>query len=947
MMKADYSRESDAAPAGRRLAAASSTNLVVDFSYFKEGYGFSTPTFDADINGGFTGYYYLDNNHRVDFSNILTFQITGTDYADSIEVGDGKDIVNAGGGNDVVTLGLGRDKADGGAGIDGFAKSYVDQTAGVTVNLLANTTSVLQSTVRNFEYFANVTGSDFDDVFISSDKRGNDVVAGGDGNDRASFGIGYDRFTGGNGTDTLGANFAYYLGTAGIQTSLVPEDSGEGYRGYYYVDGTSRVDFSTTEAFQITGTKNNDSIVTGIADDTVAGGAGNDVVSSSSGTDALDGGAGVDGVGHDFSLLTEDVAVNLAAGTLTGAAGSITTFEYFSAIVGGFGNDTFLGTAALANDNVNGGGGNDTASFYAGTDVYTGGAGNDRAIIDYSAVNVAGIQTSLTADTDGGYRGYFYVDQPHRTDFTSVEAFTITGTAFGDTIVTGDGDDIVSAGGGNDVVQTGAGVDTLDGGAGIDGVGRNLSALSADVAIDLAAGTATGAGGGIVNFEYFAGYSGSQKADTLVSTREQANDNVTGGGGNDTLTVYQGTDVFAGGIGVDRLIVDYSAIDVGAGISYSQDTDSAGGFRGYYYIQQATRIDYTSVEAFTITGTAYNDTLVTKTGDDRIAGGDGDDIISTGSGNDVDNGGDGFDGIGRDFSPLNVAITFDLNTSKLQGVAGNTMKGFEYLYDVKTGSGADTFRTLHIIGNDVVSSGGGNDTMDSYGGYDRFAAGSGTDTLTVDYSGIDSDNGVQTSIGIDNTNGGFQGYVYLDSNVRVDFSGAEIFNVIATNRDDTLAGGSMNDVLTGLDGRDSITGNGGNDTLSGGLAADTLNGGLGRDTLIGGAAGDSLTGGGDADRFVFATADFGPVDPFSRDRIMDFSNADRDKIDLSKIDADTATTADDAFTFVSGGFTAAGQVHVVTVSGITYLEGNFNADLAADFVIRVDGSIPIATDLVL
>ena len=929
--------------------AAKGSALVVNFASFKEGIGIHTNGFTADINGGYNGSYYIDSNHHVDFKNVSTFKITGTDYADTIQVGDGNDIVNAGGGNDLVILGFGKDKADGGAGIDGYDKSFAGLNAGVTLNLQTNSISIKGSTAKNFEYFHNVIGTDFDDTFVSSLKRGDDTVTGGEGDDTALFAIGYDKFVGGAGNDTAGANFSLYSGFSGIQTSLVQEDSGEGYHGYFYVDGATRTDFATTENFQVTGTANRDVISTGTGNDVVNGGDGNDVIDSASGTDTLDGGNGIDGVGRDFSLLTDNIAIDLGAGTLTGTGGAITHFEYFSGIRGGEGDDTFLGTTALANDNVSGGIGDDIASFYAGTDVYAGGAGKDRAIIDYSLVSVAGIQTSLTADNDGGYKGYFYIDQPHRVDFTSVESFAITGTTFDDGIQTGDGNDIVSSGNGNDVVQTGAGVDILDGGDGIDGVGRNLSGLNKAVKIDLDADKATGPIGKIVNFEYFAGYSGSQKSDTLISTHAQANDSVAGGGGNDTLTVFAGTDTFAGGIGTDRLIIDYSAVDAGVGIQTSFSADTAGGgFKGYFYINQPNRIDFTSTEAFTITGTAYDDAIVTRTGDDKVSGGDGNDVVDTGSGKDVDDGGAGFDGIGRDLSGLlGSNITFNLETGKLLGAKGNSIKNFEYLYDVKTSNGNDTFVTLHNNGNDTVSSGTGNDTLNAFGGYDRFSAGGGSDTLNVDYSWLSTDNGIQTSIGVDSTNGGFQGYFYVDGGNRTDFNGCETFNIIATNNDDSIAGGTGADTLIGLDGRDTLTGNGGNDTLDGGGAADVLNGGQGKDTLIAGGGADTLTGGTEADTFVFKTADFGPLDPFALDRITDFASGS-DKIDLSGIDANKGANGDQAFKFVTGAFTDVGQVHVVTgAGGFLYLEGNWDNNLAADFSIRVDGSAPIASDLVL
>jgi Ca2+-binding RTX toxin-like protein len=59
-------------------------------------------------------------------------------------------------------------------------------------------------------------------------------------------------------------------------------------------------------------------------------------------------------------------------------------------------------------------------------------------------------------------------------------------------------------------------------------------------------------------------------------------------------------------------------------------------------------------------------------------------------------------------------------------------------------------------------------------------------------------------------------------------------NLVGTDEDEILAGGSGNDI---------INGNGGNDHLYGGNGNDTLNGGDGDDVLIGGAGTDILNGG--------------------------------------------------------------------------------------------------------
>ena len=942
--KINDERESGVVVAPGSLANTNNDLLTVDFSYFAEGYGIST-SFSNDSNGGWRGYYYIDANNRADFVSIERFNITGTDYADTIQVGNNDDVVRAGGGNDLVIAGAGRDTLDGGAGIDGLNKNFSTMTTGVTVNLATNSITNSQGSIRNFEYFSDVIGSTRADVFISSTLRGNDTVNAGDGNDRGEFMRGYDRFTGGAGNDSVKIDFSYYTGPDRITTSLTAESSETGYRGYYYVNGGTRLDFATTENFEVVGTLNNDIVYSGNGNDILSGGAGDDDLRSGSGIDQLDGGTGIDGLGRDFSTLTADVSVNLITSTITGIDGSIANFEFFSDIFGGFGNDTFVTTAFLANDFVTGGGGNDTATFYAGYDRFTAGLGTDRLIADYSqAYYNTGITTYFELDASGGYRGYYIATNNARVDFSGVEAVTVTGTVFDDSITAGDGDDVISSGDGWDIVRSGGGSDVLDGGAGIDGLGRNFLNSTANITINLDTDFVRNIGGSIANFEYFSNMVTGAGNDTLQSIVGLWNDNVSTGGGNDTFLSFGGDDDFTAGLGTDRLVMDYSTIMQGTGVySVSLTADTDGGYRGYFYISGSARVDFTSVEAFTLTGTIYNDNLQGREGDDILSGGDGNDVLTAGSGNDTIDGGAGIDGFAKDMSAQTRAITVDLTTSTLS-LAGSSIANVEYMLDVRGGTGNDTFRTLTESYDDTMFGNGGNDTAFVFGGYDRFTAGSGNgDQLVVDYSALDLENGISTSMQVDDDNGGFRGYYYVDGGNRIDFSGLESARVTGTKNNDSIYGTGGNDVLNGGDGRDTLDGGAGNDKLNGGDAADTIVGGAGRDTITGGAGGDVMTGGDQADIFIFAQGDTNRLTPYA-DRITDFTTGS-DKIDLSRIDANAGAAGNQAFTFIGeGAFTGAGQLRVASIGGVMYVQGNTDADLGVDFLIRVDSTVPVEGD---
>jgi Ca2+-binding RTX toxin-like protein len=181
-----------------------------------------------------------------------------------------------------------------------------------------------------------------------------------------------------------------------------------------------------------------------------------------------------------------------------------------------------------------------------------------------------------------------------------------------------------------------------------------------------------------------------------------------------------------------------------------------------------------------------------------------------------------------------------------------------------------------------------------------------------------------------------------------------------TDGDDVIRGTAASERLDGGDGRNTVLGLGGNDLLlsgsgtdrlSGGDGADrlqsgggrdALSGGSGRDLLVGGLGQDSLTGGSGADRFRFDDRDTGAARSRA-DTILDFRGNVGDRIDLRRIDADTSTSRDDAFTFVgTAEFTGAGQVRYQKSSTDTWILLNTDADSSPEAVIRLKGAMDIS-----
>ena len=286
--------------------------------------------------------------------------------------------------------------------------------------------------------------------------------------------------------------------------------------------------------------------------------------------------------------------------------------------------------------------------------------------------------------------------------------------------------------------------------------------------------------------------------------------------GNNLVTVTAGVDAVNGGLGTDRLFVDYRlATGAVTGDLTSNFTEAGGGAR-------SVTITNGTFEHFTVlTGNAA-DTLTTGAGDDLIRAGDGANTITAGQGRNVIFGGADADTI-----------------TALDG--GNCVNAGNGANTVTTGDGNDT--VTGGTGADTITTGGGSDRIFVRGGADTITAGSGSDRLSIDYTA--STTGITHTL-IGSLATGYSGIIADGSGLNtITYTGVESFGI---------NGGSGSDVLSTGGGRDVLSGGLGNDILSGGTGADTIAGGTGADVLTGGLGMDLMTGGAGADSFVFAAA---------------------------------------------------------------------------------------------
>ncbi|MDO9526823.1 MAG: calcium-binding protein [Gemmobacter sp.] len=368
---------------------------------------------------------------------------------------------------------------------------------------------------------------------------------------------------------------------------------------------------------------------------------------------------------------------------------------------------------------------------------------------------------------------------------------------------------------------------------------------------------------------------------------------IVGNDGNNAIFVSGGIDAVDGGLGIDRLIVDYrNAIGAVTGDSTSHFAEAGGGGR------MVTITDGT-IEHFTIITGSGTDTITTGAGDDVIRTGQGASTVSAGQGANTIVGGEDADTI----------TALDGGNRVHAGNGSNTVTtgdGTDFIY---TGTGADT-----------IVSGGGMDRIFLLGGADIVDAGAGIDRLTIDYTAMTTD----VSGGITGGNGvtGYVGHVADLAGSSVDFERVEHFTIMTGNGNDRVVTGSGADVLHGNDGNDNLIAGGGNDRMFGGAGNDRLRGGTGIDTM---------TGGSGADMFVFASVAEASTGA-GHDLITDFE-VGIDRIHLTGIDANLNAAGDQSFVFI-------GSAAFSSVAGeLRYANGLVTGDVdgngRANFTIEI------------
>ncbi len=732
--------------------------------------------------------------------------LDGTDYLDG---GPGDDRVGGGGGSDRLFGGLGDDTLWGDAYTEGYLVQNPDGSA-TSVQLtgvLHPGDDILEGGEGN-DRLSGDGGDDIldgglgDDLLVGDTQQGldlpvpmapgNDYLVGGDGNDELQGNAGHDVLLGGAGDDRL----------FGDDTGVDPSQEGDDW-----LEGGAGNDFLTALGGDDTlvGDDGEDILLAGAGDDTLLGGEGDDIGFGGEGDDDISAGAGADQFNGEAG---NDVMFGDAGDDLLIGGDGLDELD------GGADNDLLIGGAD--DDTLFGRDGNDELQGNEGNDLLVGDAGDDRIF------GQEGNDELFGSEGDDALRGD--------------EGDDLIDGGGGDDILIGDADGQIGGNGGDDLLTGGAGNDVLVGGGGKD----------------------------TYFFDFGDGF------DVIHEAAGEGNRLVFGSGiSTSTIIAAVGPN--------DSLVLRTGNGDTAVQIE-NFGTNNLNGLHPIdsFHFGDGTVLTYSQLAAggLALSGGLGNDQLNGTTQGERIFGGAGNDSVNAGSGNDILLGGTGddvlFGGAGQDTyvfaSRGGTDIIHDALGEGNRLVFGTGISSRDLSLGIQqiVIPGGSEEESPVIIGSLVVRVGSSGDAVHIEGfnpadlsapiGIEQFQFADGT-SLTYDQLIA-------------------RGFELVGTANDDTLNGQEIYRTVSgLDGDDILTGGDIDNVLRGGKGRDVLSGNGGsdqligesgddvlrggddNDVLSGDGGNDSLEGEDGDDVLVGGAGDDQLLGGDGSDIYRFNIGD--------------------------------------------------------------------------------------------
>ena len=410
------------------------------------------------------------------------------------------------------------------------------------------------------------------------------------------------------------------------------------------------------------------------------------------------------------------------------------------------------------NDTIFGLGGADTIKGGGGADTIDGGNGIDT--VDYTDSDTGVIvNLELGMGDRGTAEGDTFANVENVTgsagDDTLIgngEANVLRGYAGDDTLKGGGGADTLAGGNDDDFLIGGAGADTLNGGSGIDTASYVDSNERVFVSLlDDTASEGDAQGDELNGIENLTGGGGN---DTLAG--DHGANVLTGNGGNDWLEGWGGSDILFGGDGVDVL-------------NGGDGTDTLHGGDGNDWLDGMAGVD-------TMRGEAGNDTYLVDSAGDSI----------------IEAAGQGTDYVRTSISYALTANVENLATTNAAGLSAINLTGNGLNNDIRGNDGDNAINGG--AGADIMIAYNGNDiyTVDNFGDVVVEWMGDGNDTVYANLNGYTLHNNVEI----------------LSLNAGVALAGT------GNAQDNQIYGNALDNVLNGGAGADDLSGLGGNDSFS-------------------------------------------------------------------------------------------------------------------------------------
>lgn len=246
--------------------------------------------------------------------------LSGSFANDNIKANEGDDEVFGYYGDDVIQGGDGNDTIFGGSNQNPFYTKYESD--------YGNDGNDILSGGAGNDLLYGESGNDF-----LNGESGNDVLNGGLGNNTLAGGDGNDLLMntngvvdGGAGTDTLVADYSQMNNGAGVHVGFNNQNA-----IFSRLNGSTLVNYSNIEQFNVTGTQYADVLLGAAGGDTLTGGAAGDTLTGGAGADNFRFNSSNEGVDliTDFSVVDDTIQVSAAGfgGGLT-AEGAIAANQF-------------------------------------------------------------------------------------------------------------------------------------------------------------------------------------------------------------------------------------------------------------------------------------------------------------------------------------------------------------------------------------------------------------------------------------------------------------------------------------------------------------------------------------------------------------------------------------------------------------------------------------------